>query len=148
MSNRGIAISKGREQILLNEINISDYVNKNFTLLKTDMSIKKTISLLVKNDATEGYVVTNNNIFIGKIRLIDLINKKNKTIKSLMENKPLVLNSELSLMSSIEKLSKFVGESVPVVEKSSKKLLGIISENDVLEAYLKVADEINQIEKN
>ena len=46
-------------------------------------------------------------------------------------------------MSSIEKLSKFVGESVPVVEKSSKKLLGIISENDVLEAYLKVADEIN-----
>ena len=48
----------------------------------------------------------------------------------------------------IEKLSKFVGESVPVIEKSNKKLLGIISENDVLEAYLKVTDEINQIEKN
>ena len=37
-----------------------------------------------------------------------------------MENKPLVLDGELSLMSSIEKLSKFVGESVPVVEKSNK----------------------------
>ena len=112
------------------------------------MSIKTAISLLVKNNDTEGYVLTNNNIFIGKIRLIDLINKKNKTIKSLMENKPLVLNSELSLMSSIEKLSKFIGESVPVVEKSSKKLLGIISENDVLDAYLKISYEINQIEKN
>ena len=146
--NRGIAISKGREQILLNEINISDYVNKNFTQLKIDMSIKTAISLLVKNNDTEGYVLTNNKIFIGKIRLIDLINKKNKTIKSLMENKPLVLNSELSLMSSIEKLSKFIGESVPVIEKSSKKLLGIISENDVLDAYLKISYEINQIEKN
>ena len=51
-------------------------------------------------------------------------------------------------MSSIEKLSKFIGESVPVVEKSSKKLLGIISENDVLDAYLKISYEINQIEKN
>ena len=65
-----------------------------------------------------------------------------------MENKPLVLDGELSLMSSIEKLSKFVGESVPVVEKSSKKLIGIVSENDVLDAYLKISYEINQIEKN
>ena len=53
------------------------------------MSIKKAISVLIKNDDTEGYVITNNDVFIGKIRLIDLINKKNKTIKSLMENKPL-----------------------------------------------------------
>ena len=146
--NRGIAISKGREQILLNEIKISNYINKNFTRLKFNMSLKTAISLLIKNNDTEGYVLTNNNIFIGKIRLINLINKNNKTIENLMESKPLVLNSELSLISSIKKLSKFVGESVPVIEKSNKKLLGIISENDVLEAYLKVADEINQIEKN
>ena len=48
----------------------------------------------------------------------------------------------------MKKLGKFIGESVPVVEKSSKKLLGIISENDVLDAYLKISYEINQIEKN
>ena len=60
--NRGIAIS--REQILLNEINISNYVNKNFTLLK--QYVDKTISVLIKNDDTEGYVITNNDVFIAK----------------------------------------------------------------------------------
>ena len=43
---------------------------------------------------------------------------------------------------------KFVGESVPVIDSNSKKIIGIISENDVLSAYLNISEEINNIEKN
>ena len=48
----------------------------------------------------------------------------------------------------IKKLSKFVGESIPIVDKKTNQMVGIISENDVLQAYLDISEEINQIEKH
>ena len=39
-------------------------------------------------------------------------------------------------MSVIKKLAGFVGESIPIVNKKTGKMNGIISENDVLKAYL------------
>ena len=65
-----------------------------------------------------------------------------------MQDKPIILNSNISLLDAIKKLSNFVGESIPIIDKQSKKLIGIISENDVLAAYLEISDEINHIEKN
>ena len=64
-----------------------------------------------------------------------------------MQDKPIILNSNISLLDAIKKLSNFVGESIPIIDKQSKKLIGIISENDVLVAYLEISDEINHIEK-
>ena len=48
----------------------------------------------------------------------------------------------------IKKLSNFVGESIPIVDKKSHEMIGIISENDVLKAYLDISEEINLIEKH
>ena len=45
-------------------------------------------------------------------------------------------------------MSKFVGESIPIVNKKNNEMIGIISENDVLQAYLDISEEINQIEKH
>ena len=50
--------------------------------------------------------------------------------------------------SEINKLAKFVGESIPIVNKTTNEMIGIISENDVLQAYLDISEEINQIEKH
>ncbi len=146
--SRGIPISKGREQILLNEIKIKNFANKNFTHFTQDVSIKTAIKIFLKNKETEGYVVSKQNVFLGKVRLIDLINKDLSKISNHYQKKPIILDSELSLLNAIQKLSNFVGESVPVIELKSRKIIGIISENDVLKAYLDASNEINNIEKN
>ena len=80
--------------------------------------------------------------------MIDLVNKKDQKISHYIEQKPIILDADLSLLSTIKTLSKFVGESVPVIDSKSKKIIGIISENDVLSAYLDISQEINNIEKN
>ena len=46
----------------------------------------------------------------------------------------------------MKKLGKFVGESVPIIDKN-KKFIGIISENDVLNAYGQISEIIRNIEK-
>ena len=146
--SRGIDISKGREQILLNEMKIGHYASKKFTKISDKMFTNAVVKLLLKNKDTEGYVLSKDDLLIGKIRLIDIVDKKNQQITTFLQDKPIILNSNISLLDSIKKLSNFVGESVPIIDKQSKKLIGIISENDVLAAYLEISDEINHIEKN
>ena len=145
---RGVAITKGREQILLNEVKIENYVNKKFTKFTSKTSIEKAFKLLTKERTTEGYIVSKENIYIGKISLLNLVNKNHSNIVDYAEIKPLIIDPNSSLIFVIKKLSKFVGESIPIVNKKTSEMIGIISENDVLNAYLDISEEINQIEKH
>ncbi|MFL2818527.1 MAG: chloride channel protein [Candidatus Puniceispirillales bacterium] len=146
--SRGVAITKGREQILLNEVLIESYVEKKFTKLSTKTTIQEAIELLTSEKTTEGYIVTKENTYIGKISLLNLVNKKGLNLSDYTEKKPLIIDPNSSLLLVIKKLSNFVGESIPIVNKKTNHMIGIISENDVLKAYLDISEEINQIEKH
>ena len=146
--SRGVAITKGREQILLNEVLIENYVDKKFTKISSNTSVEKAIKLLTKEKTTEGYIVSKESMYIGKISLLNLVNKKSANIVDYKEINPLIIDPNSSLIFVIKKLSKFVGESIPIVNKKTNQMIGIISENDVLKAYLDISEEINQIEKH
>ena len=145
---RGVAITKGREQIRLNEALIKNYVDNNYTKLNSKTSIKSAIKLLTNSRTTEGYIISKDNKYIGKISLMSLIGQKENNLIDLLEIKPLVIDPNSNLIFVIKKLSKFVGESIPIVDKKTNEMIGIISENDVLQAYLDISEEINQIEKH
>ena len=145
---RGVAITKGREQIRLNEALIKNYVDNKYTRLKSKTSIKNAIKLLMKSKTTEAYIVSEDNKYIGKISLMNLIGKKETSLLNLIETKPLIVDPNSNLIFVIKKLAKFVGESIPIVDKKTNEMVGIISENDVLQAYLDISEEINQIEKH
>ena len=146
--SRGVAITKGREQILLNEVLIENYVDKKFTKLSLNISVEKAIKLLTKEKTTEGYILSKESIYIGKISLLNLVNKKSANLIDYIETNPLIIDPNSSLIFVIKKLSKFVGESIPIVNKKTNEMIGIISENNVLKAYLDISEEINQIEKH
>ena len=148
LMNRGIEISKGREHILLNEILIENYVDKEFTKLTKDTSIKNAINALIKNETTEGYIVSDENKFMGKISLIDLVNAKGNNLYDYIQKKPIIIDPKENLIFVIKTLSQFVGESIPIVNKVNGNMIGIISENDVLTAYLNISKEISEIEKH
>ena len=146
--SRGVNITKGREQIHLNEITIESYADKNFTKFNINTSIDLAIKQMKKDKNTEGYIVSKENKYLGKVILIGLIDKKNKEILHYIEKKSLVIDPKAKLLEVIKSLTNFVGESIPIVDKKTNEMLGIISENDVLDAYLKISEEINQIEKH
>ena len=146
--SRGVEITKGREQILLNEAIIKNYVDSQYTKLKLTTSTENAINLLTKSKTTEGYLVSEDNTYIGKVSLLNLINKKGSNLADLIEKRPLIIDPNSNLIFVIKKLSKFVGESIPIVNKKNNEMVGIISENNVLQAYLDISDEINQIEKH
>ncbi len=145
---RGVAITKGREQIRLNESLIKNYVDYKYTRLNSKTNVKNAIKLLIKSKTTEAYIISEDDKYIGKISLVNLIDKKETSLLSLVETKPLIIDPNSNLIFVIKKLAKFVGESIPIVDKKTNEMIGIISENDVLQAYLDISEEINQIEKH
>ena len=145
---RGVAITKGREQIILNEMLIENYFDSHYTRFTPKTSINQAIKKLKSEKNTEGYIISNKNKYIGKINLLDLINVDNEDLKNCVTKNPLIIDPKSNLLEVIKSLADFVGESIPIVDKNTNRMLGIISENDVLAAYLEISEEINQIEKH
>ena len=87
------------------------------------------------------------NWLVFMIKLIKLITKNNK-IQNFIVKKPLIIYTQSHLRAVITSLSDFGGERIPIVNKKTNEMIGIISENDVLLAYLEISEEINQIEKH
>jgi len=145
---RGVAITKGREQIILNEMLIESYLNTNYTKFTLNTSIIQAIKKLKSEKNTEGYIISNEYKYIGKVNLLDLINVDDKDLKNCVTKNSLIIDPKSNLLEVIKSLADFVGESIPIVDKKTNRMLGIISENDVLAAYLEISEEINQIEKH
>jgi CIC family chloride channel protein len=147
LKNRKILIDEGREHILLSQTKVLNYIDQNYSMLDKQITTDAAIKILQQNNTTEGYFIDNNKTYLGKINLINLINSKSSKAFLLRDKKHIILNPDQSILETIEKLSNFVGESIPIVNIENNKMLGIISENDVLDAYIKLSNEIKNIEK-
>ena len=143
---RNIKIDFGREHILLDQTKIVDYASKDFLTLHNTDDVKTAEKKFQKLDTTEGYFLDEKFCLIGKLKLINILNKKGKAI-SFIEDKPLLLKSDMSVLKAIKVLETFVGENIPILN-DKKKVIGIISENDVLKAYSEITKSIRNIEKN
>ena len=143
---RNIKIGFGREYILLDQTKIIGYASQKLLTFNIKDDVKTAEKKFQKFSTTEGYFLDKNFCLIGKLKLIDILNKKGKAIK-FIEEKPLLLKSKMSVLETIKILEKFVGENIPILD-DNKKIIGIISENDVLKAYSEITESIRNIEKN
>ena len=143
---RNIKIDFGREHILLDQTKIVDYASKNFLNLNKADDVKTAENKFQKFDTTEAYYLDENFCLIGKLKLINILNKKGKAI-NFIEEKPLSLKSDMSVLEAIKVLKKFVGENIPILD-NKRRVIGIISENDILKAYGEITTSIRNIEKN
>ena len=71
---------------------------------------------------------------------------KTGALAELVEPNPLVLDKESSVAAAIETASDFVGESIPVVDLETHTLVGVITEADLLQAYLELQNDARAIE--
>jgi CIC family chloride channel protein len=101
-----------------------------------------------ENQATEAYICDDNNVLIGKVTLFNAISAGSDRLDSLMDSDPLRFFHDESLSGAMEKASKFVGENIPIVDRESNKLLGIMTEGDLFHAVLAVQQQAKSLEKN
>ena len=143
---RSIDIQDGRDILYLKNIMVKNIINKDFLKLYGNTSVRDAIEMFKKSKCSEAYYTDEKGILINKILLTDLLDLKvSRLIKSVVLKKSLIINSDENLIDVMEKCKDFVGESIPVTDKS-QKLLGIFSENDLFIYYSK-AQEIRKTEE-
>ena len=140
-------MSLGREHIVMSEIKIKDYLSHNYLKFEKDETIKNILIKFKRYQTTEGYFVDKNNFFQGKIRLIDIIDKNKNKGFPFRQKKFIKLDDKDNLLDSINILSNFVGENVPIIDNNGN-FLGVVSEGDVLKLYTEITKEIKSIEKS
>lgn len=146
--DRGIEIHSGRDAILLAETTVGLYIKQNQIVLPQDCDGNEGYNLMNKHKSTEAYICDDNNILIGKVTLFNAITAGKNRVESLMDSNPLRFFYDESLSRAMEKASHFVGENIPVVDRESNKLLGIMTEGDLFHAVLAVQQQAKAPEKN
>ena len=145
--NRGIDIALGRSHLKLMDEKIGSLTSKNFMVFLQNTHPQHALELMVAKEFTEAYLVDERGIYKGKIRLIDLMsNTDQKHCYVLRENNEILLTDEDSILQGIETCKNFVGESIPVINKDTKNLVGIITESDLFKAYLDLNKQIRDLE--
>jgi len=144
---RGIDLSQGRGNLELMSRDICTVVNDNFVSVPPIVTVKDAIDELVNSGSSEGYCVGNEKQFIGKISLPLLMQApRNDRISQHLIANPVKLNHDASVMQAMEIASKFIGETIPVVEQATNELVGVVSEADIFEIYLATQSRIRDLE--
>jgi CIC family chloride channel protein len=59
----------------------------------------------------------------------------------------LSLTSDQDMFEVIEVASDFVGETIPVIEQPSRKMIGVMSGSDFFSVYLGIQEHVQDVEK-
>ena len=144
---RNIDLSHGRSGLLLMEKSIEQLISADFITVKAETTVANAIELMATDNKSEAYIETETGTFFGKVYLSSLISIKPEALLSpYADDKPIFLNSDASLQQAIEVASHFVGEAIPVLDRSDNTLMGVISEGDIFKAYLNLQTQIIDLE--
>ena len=146
--DRGIDVSLGRGHIEMMETPVADIVSHDYCKLGEGMSAASAISEITKLKVTEAYIIADDRTFRGKITLHDLLTlEPDDSIAQLADASPISIKHDASLQQAIEIASKFVGETIPVINRDTGHMLGVVSEADLLQLYLSLQTRIADLER-
>ena len=136
--------NKNEEQIL-----VSDYMTKKLITFKAEDSLDHVIHLLIQNKISGGPVVNEQNELIGMISETDCIKHiseskyynmptdRNNTVGKYMVTDVDTIDPDMNIFDAAFKFLTSRRRRFPVID-SKKKLIGQLSQKDVLKAALKV----------
>ena len=108
--------------------------------------VSQVIDEMVRKNVTEVYLTNDKQEFLGKVLLSSLTKTTSIGAIDEIEEKPLLLFSDSSVLDAIKIASDFVGESIPIIDRTNNRLQGVITESDLLKAYLSIQKETQKIE--
>jgi len=86
--------------------------------------------------------------FVGKIELHALINQDvTEKIKKFTDKNCVTIKNDASLQQAMEAAANFVGEAIPIIDRQTNRIVSVITEGAIFEAYLNVQDTVIDMEK-
>ena len=145
--SRGIDLAQGRAALALSQQDVGRLASDDYVRFSEHITVSDAIAKLIEAGCTEGYCVTGDGILTGKASLPQLVAAPpDASVTSHLDRHPLCLAAQSSLTEAIEQVSEFIGESVPVTDSGTGRLLGVVTEADLFSVYLQVQKNVKAVE--
>ena len=143
---RGIDLAKGRIFLELESTKMEELASDDFLYFHPDASAETILEKMQDSQQTEAYCLDENGQFLGKISIFDVVSGTDKTAASLAAQDCLTLYHHQSINEAMEIAIDFVGEGLPVLDTQSQKMVGVVSEAHLFDAYSTVTKKVREIE--
>jgi len=144
--DRGIDIAQGRGHLEMMELSVETIVSQEFLAARPDETKGEIISGMIDKGVSEGYLLHDNR-YLGKFTLQEIMKlTDDQPVSDASDSDAISIKHDASLMQAIEVASDFVGESIPVVNRETGQMLGIVTEGDIFRLYLKTQNTIMDLE--
>ena len=146
--DRGIDLSLGREAIALSQHTLETHLSDDYVKVDKTTSGQAALELMRQAEQTEAYVVSDSGRLAGKFSVHQAIQADKQTVFQFADADPVLLNLDDSLQHAMHTVSDFVGESVPIIDRETRELLGIITEGDLFKAVIDVQSTVRHQERD
>ena len=146
--DRGIDLALGREAIALSQHTLETHVSDDYVKVNERSTGTEALELMRQADQTEAYVVSDSGRLAGKLSVHQAIEAGDQTVFQFADADPMLLNLDDSLQHAMHTVSDFVGESVPIIARETRELLGVITEGDLFKAVIDVQSNVRHQERD
>ena len=146
--DRGINLAEGREAIALAQHTLEQHISDDYVWLSESSSGKDALVQMQVKQQTEAYVISASQRLTGKLSIHQAIEAGNHEVFEFADADPILLNVDDSLHEAMHIVSDFVGESVPIIERETRKFLGVITEGDLFKAVIEVQSTVRHQERD
>ena len=147
LKTQGIDLSKGRDQAQLTALLVIDLAKANTAVFAPSDTEEAVVSALKATGFNQGFLrEPETGAFIGPISRSDLDPKASTLVQNKVHDIDLIFNNKTNVLQAMEQLENFVGDAVPVVDPADNRLLGVVTEADIIQAYLKMVTRLRQEE--
>ena len=123
-------------------------MHQDYCRLNSEDSNQTAINILIESGSTEAYIISPGKGFLGKVTLQTLLKGvPDGPAIAEQEVDPISIKSDASLQQAMEIAVDFVGESIPVIDRISGRLIGIVTEADLLRDYLALQTRVVDLER-
>jgi len=148
LQEEGIDLTKRGEIDLLGKIKVKDLMRKDFDRVNQHMPFRELNRVLLNSIHGDVIVENDKELLVGIVSFKDIRHAllSNELVDLLITGDitspvPVVTTGE-SVSSAIKKIEKFNLETIPVVKgKKEKKVVGILTHNDMIQAYNRLLEE-------
>ena len=146
--DRGIDLSLGREAIALSQHTLETHLSDDYVKVDETTSGQTALELMRQAEQTEAYVVSDSGRLAGKLSVHQAIQANKQTVFQFADADPVLLNLDDSLQHAMHTVSDFVGESVPIIDRETRELLGVITEGDLFKAVIDIQSTVRHQERD
>ena len=145
--DRGVDLAKGREAIALGQQVIGPFASDDYIKAAANTTGTALLQEMQSRGHTEAYIIDDTGKLLGKIIIYLVIECGDQEVSAFMDVQPLCLYADEPLDSAMVKVSQFVGESLPVIERKTRIMQGSIAEGALFQAVIDIQAQARNLER-